>query len=35
MKFNEITKNIYSNYSFNYIRNRMKLLGKDDEKDIL
>lgn len=35
MKFNEITKNIYSNYSFNDIRNRMKLLGKDDEKDIL
>ena len=35
MKFDEITKNIYSNYSFNDIRSRMKLLGKDDEKEIL
>ena len=35
MKLSEITKNIYSNYSFNDIRNRMKLLGKEDEKDIL
>lgn len=35
MKFNEITKNIYSKYSFNDIKNRMKLLGKDDEKEIL
>ena len=35
MKFSEITKNIYSNNSFNDIKNRMKLLGKDDEKEIL
>ena len=35
MKFNEITKNIYTNYSLNDIRNRMKLLGKEDEKDVL
>jgi tight adherence protein C len=35
MKFNEISKNIYSNYSFNDIRNRMKLLGCEDEKVIL
>ena len=35
MKFNEITKNIYSNYSLNDIKNRMRLLGKDDEKDVL
>ncbi len=35
MKFSEISKNIYSNYSLNDIRNRMKLLGKDDEKDVL
>ena len=35
MKFSEITKNIYSNYSLNDIRSRMKLLGKDNEKDIL
>lgn len=35
MKFSEISKNIYSNYSLNDIRNRMKLLGKDDEKEIL
>ena len=35
MKLSEITKNIYSNYSLNDIRNRMKLLGKEDEKDVL
>jgi len=35
MKFSEITKNIYSNYSLNDIRNRMRLLGKEDEKDTL
>lgn len=35
MKLNEITKNIYSNYSLNNISNRMKLLGKEDEKDTL
>ena len=35
MKYSEITKNIYSNYSLNDIRNRMKLLGKDNEKDVL
>ena len=35
MKFSEITKNIYSNYSLNNISNRMRLLGKTDEKDTL
>jgi pilus assembly protein TadC len=35
MKFSEITKNIYSNYSLNNISNRMKLLGKDLESDTL
>ena len=35
MKFSEITKNIYSNYSLNDIRYRMRLLGKDNEKDVL
>jgi tight adherence protein C len=35
MKFREITKNIYSNYSLNDIRNRMKLLGCDDDKEVL
>ena len=35
MKFNEITRNIYSNYSLNDIRNRMKLLGYDDDKEVL
>ena len=35
MKLSEITKNIYSNYTLNDIRNRMKLLGKEDEKDVL
>ena len=35
MKFSEITKNIYSNYSLNNIANRMKLLGKEDPKDVL
>lgn len=35
MKFNEITKNIYSNYSLNDIRNRMKLLGYEDDKHVL
>lgn len=35
MKFNEISKNIYSNYSLNDIRSRMKLLGCEDEKEIL
>lgn len=35
MKISEITKNIYSNYSLNDIRNRMKLLGKEDEKEVL
>ena len=35
MNFSQITKNIYSNYSLNDIRNRMKLLGKDNEKDVL
>ena len=35
MKFNDITKNIYSNYSLNDIRNRMRLLGKEEEKDVL
>lgn len=35
MKFSEITKNIYSNYSLNDIRNKMRLLGKEDEKDVL
>ena len=35
MKFSNITKNIYSNYSLNDIQNRMKLLGKEDEKEVL
>ena len=35
MKISEITKNIYSNYSLNDIQNRMKLLGKENEKDVL
>ena len=35
MKFSEITKNIYSNYSLNNISNRMKLLCKDLESDTL
>ena len=35
MRFSEITKNIYSNYSLNNIGNRMKLLGKEKEKDTL
>ena len=35
MKFREITKNIYSNYSLNDIQNRMKLLGNEDEKAVL
>ena len=35
MKLSEITKNIYSNYSLNNIGNRMKLLGKEREKDTL
>ena len=35
MKFSEITRNIYSNYSLNDITNRMKLLGIDNEKDVL
>ena len=35
MKFSEITKNIYSNYSLNNISNRMKLLGKEKEEDTL
>ena len=35
MRFNEITKNIYSNYSLSNIENRMKLLGKEDEKEVL
>ena len=35
MKFSQITKNIYSNYSLNDIRSRMKLLGKDNDKDVL
>ena len=35
MKFNEITKNIYSNYSLNDIKNRMRLLGIEDEKKVL
>ena len=35
MRFSEITKNIYSNYSLNDIRNRMRLLGKENEKDVL
>ena len=35
MKLGEISKNIYSNYSLNDIRNRMRLLGKDNEKDVL
>ena len=35
MKFNEITKNIYSNYSLNDIKNRMRLLGIEDEKEVL
>ena len=35
MRFNEITKNIYSNYSLSNIENRMKQLGKEDEKEVL
>jgi len=35
MKFSEISKNIYSNYSLNDISNRMRLLGKEDEKEVL
>ena len=35
MKFSEISKNIYSNYSLNDIKGRMKLLGVDSEKEIL
>lgn len=35
MKFSEISKNIYSNYSLNDIRNRMRLLGNEDEKEVL
>ena len=35
MKFSEISKNIYSNYSLNDIKGRMKLLGIDDEKTTL
>lgn len=35
MRFNEITKNIYSNYSLSNIKNRMKQLGKEDEKEVL
>ena len=35
MKFREISKNIYSNYSLNDIRNRMRLLGNEDEKEVL
>lgn len=35
MKFSEISKSLYSNYSLNDIKNRMKLLGKEDEKEVL
>ena len=35
MKISEITKNIYSNYSLNDIKNRMKLLGEEDEREVL
>ena len=35
MKFNEISKNIYSKYSLNNISKRMKLLGKDSLQDNL
>ena len=35
MKLSEISKNIYSNYSLNDIKNRMRLLGIEDEKDTL
>lgn len=35
MKFNEISKSLYSNYSLNDIKNRMRLLGKEDEKEVL
>ena len=35
MKFNNISKNIYSNYSLNDIQSRMKLLGKEDLHDTL
>ena len=35
MKFREISKNIYSNYSLNDIGNRMKLLGKTEENVVL
>ncbi len=35
MKLREITKNIYSKYSLNDISNRMRLLGKENESDIL
>ena len=35
MKFNEISKNIYSKYSLNNISKRMKLLGKDSLQDTL
>ena len=35
MKFSEISKSLYSNYSLNDIRNRMRLLGKEEEKDVL
>ena len=35
MRFREISRNIYSNYSLNDISNRMRLLGKDNERDTL
>ena len=35
MKFSEISKSLYSNYSLNDIKNRMRLLGKEDEKEVL
>lgn len=35
MKISEITKNIYSNYSLNDIRNKMRLLGRTNENDVI
>ena len=35
MRAHEISKNIYSKYSLNDIKNRMRLLGKDNENEVL
>ena len=35
MKFDEISKNIYSKYSLNDIETRMRLLGRENKKDVL